>query len=51
MVEASHRTGTIASGEVEMFYRGFGSPGKTPLLILHGSNYFDSYDWIGVARC
>lgn len=49
MNERSHRTGTIASGDVELFYRAFGSPGKTPLLILHGSNYFDSYDWIGVA--
>ena len=43
----------IASGDVELFYRAFGSPGgspgPTPLLILHGSNYFDSYDWIGVA--
>jgi len=36
-----------------LFYRAFGSLGSsrgpTPLLILHGSNYFDSYDWIGVA--
>jgi pimeloyl-ACP methyl ester carboxylesterase len=43
----------IASGDVELFYRAFGSLGgslsPTPLLILHGSNYFDSYDWIDVA--
>jgi len=49
----SHRTGTIQSGDVKLFYRAFGpetgATGKTPLLILHGSNYFDSYDWIGVA--
>ena len=36
-----------------MFYRAFGmessSGGRTPVIILHGSNYFDSYDWIGVA--
>jgi pimeloyl-ACP methyl ester carboxylesterase len=44
----------IASGDIALFYRAFGSPGSpggpTPLLILHGSNYFDSYDWIGVAE-
>jgi len=49
MTEPSHRTGTIASGDVELFYRAFGQPGATPLLILHGTNYFDSYDWVGVA--
>jgi pimeloyl-ACP methyl ester carboxylesterase len=50
MNESAHRTGTIASGDVELFYRLFGTPGATPLLILHGTNYFDSYDWIGVAH-
>jgi esterase len=53
MGEPSHRTGTVQSGDVALFYRAFGpesSPGgKMPLIILHGSNYFDSYDWIGVA--
>jgi esterase len=53
MGEPSHRTGTVQSGDVALFYRAFGpesSPGgRTPLIILHGSNYFDSYDWIGVA--
>jgi len=53
MDEPSHRTGTVQSGDVAIFYRAFGpergSGGKTPLIILHGSNYFDSYDWIGVA--
>jgi esterase len=51
--EPLHRTGTVQSGDVALFYRAFGpesSPaGKTPIIILHGSNYFDSYDWIGVA--
>jgi esterase len=51
--EPLHRTGTVQSGDVALFYRAFGpetgSGGKTPLIILHGSNYFDSYDWIGVA--
>src|SRR5258708_22490164 len=53
MGEPLHRTGTVQSGDVALFYRAFGpessSGGKTPLIILHGSNYFDSYDWIGVA--
>src|SRR4051794_34158522 len=47
-----HRTGKIQSADVALFYRAFGpenSSGKTPIIILHGSNYFDSYDWIGVA--
>jgi pimeloyl-ACP methyl ester carboxylesterase len=51
--EPLHRTGTVQSGDVALFYRAFGpessSGGKTPLIILHGSNYFDSYDWMGVA--
>ena len=53
MGEPLHRTGTVQSGDVALFYRAFGpersSGGKTPLIIMHGSNYFDSYDWIGVA--
>lgn len=48
-----HRIGKIQSGDVALFYRAFGpnssAGGKTPIVILHGSNYFDSYDWIGVA--
>jgi pimeloyl-ACP methyl ester carboxylesterase len=43
------RMGRVNSGDVSLFYRAFGSPGRTPILILHGSNYYDSYDWIGVA--
>ena len=47
---ADYRTGRVNSGDVSIFYRAFGTPGgKTPILILHGSNYYDSYDWIGVA--
>jgi len=53
-MDSSHRTGMIASGDVELFYRAFSSSGDstsaTPVLILHGSNYFDSYDWIGVGE-
>ena len=43
-----HRTETVPSGDVEIFCRVFGEAGKTPLLVLHGLQYF-SYDWIGVA--
>ncbi len=43
------RIARVNSGDVSIFYRAFGSKGKTPILILHGSNYYDSYDWIGVA--
>jgi pimeloyl-ACP methyl ester carboxylesterase len=47
---AEQRIGRVNSGDVSLFYRAFGAPGgKTPILILHGSNYYDSYDWIGVA--
>jgi esterase len=40
-------TGRVASGEVEIFYRRFGKPGRTPVLIVHGLSFF-SYDWIDV---
>ena len=53
-----HRTGTVESGDVTIFYRHFGalrsdalpsaSGGGTPTIVLHGQSYF-SYDWIGIA--
>src|SRR5262245_66685531 len=43
------RAGRVNSGDVSLFYRVFGAAGRTPMLIMHGANYFDSYDWIGVA--
>jgi esterase len=46
----AQRFARVNSGDVSLFYRVFGSPGKTPLVILHGSNYYDTYDWIGVAE-
>lgn len=46
--EMGHETGTVANGDVEIFYRRFGAPGATPILIVHGLSYF-SYDWIPVA--
>jgi pimeloyl-ACP methyl ester carboxylesterase len=42
------RTGTVHSGDVELFYRRFGHPGRAPVLIVHGLSFF-SYDWIGPA--
>ena len=44
-----HKTGRVNSGDVSIFYRAFGGNGRTPMVIMHGANYFDSYDWIGVA--
>src|SRR5262245_4799639 len=44
-----HQTGRLSSGDVSIFYRSFGAKGRTPILVMHGANYFDSYDWIGVA--
>ena len=49
ITHSTHHTATVASGDVELFYRRFGVPGLTPMLILHGANYYDSYDWIEVA--
>jgi esterase len=48
MALAAHDTGTVKTGDVELFYRRFGAPGATPVLIVHGLSYF-SYDWIPVA--
>lgn len=48
-----HQTGTIQSGDVTLFYRHFRGPitgGKTPVIIFHGGNYYDSTDWIDVGQ-
>lgn len=45
-----HARGIAQSGDVSIFYRLFGGSGGTPLLILHGSSYYDSFDWIGIAE-
>ena len=44
------RNGRVNSGDVSIYYRAFGTRGRTPILLMHGANYFDSYDWIGVAE-
>lgn len=43
-----HDTATVESGDVSIFYRIFGIPGATPILIAHGQSYF-SWDWIEIA--
>jgi len=45
----AHRTGTVHSGDVTLFYRRLGNPGLTPILIVHGLQYF-SWDWLEVAQ-
>jgi pimeloyl-ACP methyl ester carboxylesterase len=51
MTATAHQTvGSALSGDIELFYRRFGEPGATPVLILHGANYYDSRDWVDVAR-
>ena len=47
-LETTHSTDTVNSGDVTLFFRKFGNPGKTPVLILHGLSFF-SYDWINIA--
>jgi esterase len=50
MERVAQSTGWVASGDVRLFYRHFGRPGGTPILIHHGANYYDSADWIEIAR-
>jgi esterase len=45
MSDSLGQTGRVPSGDVEIFYRKFGKPGRTPVLILHGLSFI-SYDWI-----
>jgi len=49
MALPAHTSHYVNSGDVTLHYRLFGKPGKTPILVLHGAAYFDSFDWIGVA--
>jgi esterase len=46
--EHPHRSEFAASGDARIHFRVFGTPGRTPILIVHGMSYF-SYDWIGAA--
>ncbi len=49
MALPAHSSHFVPSGDVTLHYRLFGKPGATPMLILHGAAYFDSFDWIDVA--
>jgi len=44
-----HETGRAHSGELSIFYRRVGNRALTPILIVHGLQYF-SWDWLGVAQ-
>jgi pimeloyl-ACP methyl ester carboxylesterase len=43
-----HQAGNCKSGDVTLHYRRLGTPGRTPILLVHGLSYF-SYDWLEVA--
>ena len=49
MTGTAERSGSVASGGVTLVYRAFGTGGRTPILVLHGTNYYDSLDWVDVA--
>jgi pimeloyl-ACP methyl ester carboxylesterase len=44
-----HQTGGARSGDLSIHYRRLGTRGKTPILIVHGLQYF-SWDWLPVAQ-
>ena len=51
MADIEERSATVSSGDVTLFYRAFGKPGsRTPILLMHGTNYYDSTDWVEIAR-
>jgi pimeloyl-ACP methyl ester carboxylesterase len=43
----AHQAGDCRSGDVTLHYRRLGTPGRTPILLVHGMSYF-SYDWLEV---
>ena len=46
----AYRTAMVESGDVMLSCHAFGTPGgAAPILIMHGSNYYDSTDWLDVA--
>lgn len=44
----AHQTGRCKSGDLTLFYRRLGKPGRTPILLVHGLSYF-SWDWLPIA--
>jgi pimeloyl-ACP methyl ester carboxylesterase len=47
-VSVPHQTGTFGSGDLRLFYRRLGRPGRLPVVFVHGLSYF-SWDWLEVA--
>jgi len=47
-VTAQHQQRAVSSAGVSIAYRRLGTPGRTPLVFVHGLSYF-SYDWLDVA--
>lgn len=47
-MDSAHDIASFKSEGLNLTYRRFGKPGKTPVLLLHGLLYF-SYDWIATA--
>ena len=43
----AHQSSNCRSGDVTLHYRRLGTPGRTPILLVHGLSYF-SYDWLEV---
>lgn len=48
MSVSDSRSSFAPSGDVNIHFRRAGTPGKTPILIIHGMSFF-SYDWMKVA--
>ena len=44
-----HQAGRARSGELSIHFRRLGTRGKTPILVVHGLQYF-SWDWLPVAQ-
>jgi pimeloyl-ACP methyl ester carboxylesterase len=45
----AHQSGRARSGEISIHFRKLGKRGQTPILIVHGLQYF-SWDWLPVAQ-
>lgn len=48
-MKIAHDTERARSGELQIHYRRLGKRGRTPILIVHGLQYF-SWDWLPVAQ-
>lgn len=45
----AHQSGRARSGDISIHFRKLGTRGQTPVLIVHGLQYF-SWDWLPVAQ-